>query len=268
MARTKVPLRVGGLAERRSGTSDLKCGGFSNMIGMLKRTFTFTEMETLKDLTTDALSGLDVFILCTTEGPELSDAEVTALRAWVEAGGALIVSAFSNWSPYRHFAAKTVGWLGLETVPHAAFKDQATYILEHVASEAGVAVQSELLMGPFGHVDRFANMGESIFKVLDAALHFGAVPLTRPELEQSKSTLVFYPPSIDRAEGVTGKGRVLVCSNYHWIADEAHWGGGLLAFRNRSEPATFNANRALRPNQALLLNFIAGALAARAGGRS
>ena len=43
--------------------------------------------------------------------------------------------------------------------------------------------------------------------------------------------------------------QVLVCSNYHWMADPSHWMGGTL-FEGANLP--------------LLHNFIAGAVAARA----
>ena len=48
---------------------------------------------------------------------------------------------------------------------------------------------------------------------------------------------------------MTGAGRVLVCSNYHWLADPSHWMGGTL-FEGANLP--------------LLHNFVAGAVAARA----
>ena len=56
---------------------------------------------------------------------------------------------------------------------------------------------------------------------------------------------------------VTGMGRVLVCSNLHWLADHDHWNGGLW----REHPG----------NQVLLLNFLSAAATlphwAREGGR-
>lgn len=75
----------------------------------------------IASLRAELLAPLDVLVLCTTEGPALSQPELAALRSWVEAGGALIVSAFSNWSAYNHFAAQTVSWLGLQTMPLASF---------------------------------------------------------------------------------------------------------------------------------------------------
>ena len=51
------------------------------------------------------------------------------------------------------------------------------------------------------------------------------------------------------AQGVS-KGRVLVCSNFHWLCDRSHWMGG-----------TFG----IWDNQRLLLNFVAGAIADRIG---
>ena len=102
---------------------------------------------------------------------------------------------------------------------------------------------------------RFVNCGETPFHVLDAAFEAGAVQLVVNEgeqrtalLPQRVAKLVFYPPRPTAEGGVTGRGRVLVCSNYHWCADPAHWMGGKL-FEGANLP--------------LLHNFIAGAVAAR-----
>ena len=74
-------------------------------------------------------------------------------------------------------------------------------------------------------------------------------------LHDGVASLLFYPPSTaeegGRDSGVTGRGRVLVCSNYHWLCDASYWNGG--TFSNGED------------QKALLLNFIAGALAARVG---
>ena len=62
---------------------------------------------------------------------------------------------------------------------------------------------------------------------------------------------MFYPPKPRAQGGKTGRGRVLVCSNLHWLCDPSHWMGG--HFTEDSPQAT------------LCLNFVAGAIGARAG---
>lgn len=246
-----LPLRLGSLVSRRSGTSALSGGGFNNMLVALARYFAFEhiEMDTLQE---DTLAPLDILLLCTMEGPPLGADELRALRSWVEGGGSLITSAFSNWSAWNHFAANTVGWLGLETIPHADFDGLREHELINLRSQGSDTDRTyQLLAGPFGQPAHFINMGESNFRVLPDAMQFGAVGLA--------SKLVFYPPRLLSHGGVTGKGRVLVCSNFHWLADPNHWNGGLFNCR----PREVAKHEAERPNQALLLNFVAGAVAAR-----
>jgi len=261
-ARTRrLPLCLGSLVKRRSGSSALSGGGFSALLATLRRHFVFDhrELETLQD---DTLAPLDVLIVCTTEGPALSASELAALRAWVENGGALIASAFANWSAFGHFSAETVAWLGLETIPHTAFLERRTHDLIAPETVRKLSSMRMLLTGPFGKPVKFVNTGESSFRILGDAIRFGAVQLTEHS-EDDLATLVFYPPRSVAHGGVTGKGRVLVCSNYHWLADTGHWNGGLFAYRKRGSQ-DLDPNEALRPNQALFLNFVAGAVAARA----
>lgn len=249
--RARMPLVLGAFGAR-AGQSALSSGGFRAMLDCLGGCFVFdlVELETLDD---EALAPLDALVLCTTEGPPLSLRELTALRAWLERGGALIVSAYSAWSTYGHYATNTVGFLGIETVPHARHLHRRSHVVERNDSTRG------LLDGPFGAVGIFSNCGETRFLakpevfedygasrlVLQAR---GARLLSSPPVEPNSDTLLFYPPS---ERGVTGKGRVLLCSNYHWLADAGYWEGG--TFLNSSD------------NRALLLNFIAGAIANRGG---
>jgi len=215
------------------------------------------EMSSLLD---DTLESLDVLILCTTEGPELSLEEVKMLRLWVESGGALITSAFSNWSAYGHYAQRTVGWLGLHTRPGDTFRPHCFHSLPDVeASDATIDDSLKMLLqGPFGKPGFMVNRGESFFFSHDAHA-YGGMCITKSgesfsPFSSALSSLVFYPPQGAKAGGVTGRGRVLVCSNYHWLSDDDYWDGGL--FTVSSTPGHW-------PNQALLLNFIAGSVAAR-----
>lgn len=112
------------------------------------------------------------------------------------------------------------------------------------------------MAGPYGDVLTLPNLGETPFAVLDAAFtQHGAVQLTsefrgRSLLRTRRATWMFFPPRALEAGGVTGSGRVLVCTNYHWLADRHFWVGGKF-----EEPEG-------RP-KILLLNFVATALAAR-----
>ena len=97
--------------------------------------------------------------------------------------------------------------------------------------------------GPFGAVRELCNVGESLFHTTHLAYERGAVKLTAGGLDFS--TLVYYPPGCE----ASGEGRVLLCSNYHWLCDGRHWMGGF-----------FGSHEGGRR---LLLNLVAGAVAAR-----
>ena len=122
----------------------------------------------------------------------------------------------------------------------------------------------ELTSGPFGAVSLLLNRGECVFELNELASAAGAVQLSHVTLPGSLrllSTLALYPP---QRGGLTGAGRVLACSSLHWLADATHWGGGLW------RPTRFDLPRRLAgiarrdcPNGPLLLNFVAGAVAAR-----
>jgi len=253
-ARTKLPLTVGALHPTRSGLSALSSGSFRNFLLSLDEVFYIDRSDShgqpfceIKILTDASLAPLDLFILCTTEGPPLTADEIAALRRWVEAGGALIVSAFANWSSHSHYARETVGWLGIDSIPDSGFDAPARHNLIRDFAQGHV---SELITGPFGNVDDFANQGESGFTLRQGC---GGVKLTNCIL----TTLVYFPPDTYNATGatretITGKGRVLVIGNYHCLVNPGHWHG------NPAYQFVKGGH-----NESLVRNLIAGALASR-----
>ena len=196
----RLPLRLGSLERSRAGSSALGGGGFSGLLGTLSERFAFEHVE-LSVIDPTALSRLDALLLCTTEGPALTDAELAAVRAWVEAGGALVANAFSNWSAYSHYARSLVGWLGLQPRVRARFERLSHYAVEphgrarapqpyshsHTHTVAGAAGElcaatdaetaSLCGSGPFGPATRFVNLGDTYFDVLDSAFEAGGVQL-------------------------------------------------------------------------------------------
>lgn len=244
-----LPLALGQLCQARTGSSSLRSGGFSELHALLGEHF-HVRHEDLASLTPQGLEGLDALILCTTEGPALSAEEVAALKDWVQAGGALIVSAFSNWSLHGHYAAATVGWLGIRTIPDTAFLPRITHTFKPEAM-AGCEFTAQLCgqASPFATSarDQFVNTGESLFHLTPEAIELGAVKLCEvPTHAQggADTTLAWFPPG----KPLSRKGRVLVCSNYHFLADSNYWNGGTI---RRGD------------NARLVLNFLAGAVAAR-----
>ena len=267
-------LRVGALGPARAGTSSLSSGGFSALLDLLQDEYNcgrdllrVAPDAQLARLDSASLASLDVLILCTTEGPALDADEQATLRAWVARGGALLVSAFSNWSAFEHYAADTVRWLGLETEPHARFLPRLTHTLEPT-TPVDDDTRGPLLNGPYGAVQRLRNVGESLFHIRPEAFERGGVSLVttsgrRNLLHDGLGLWMYYPPARPGRASVAGKGRVLVCSNYHWVADSDHWNGGLLnAPRYGTSPSDPVPDH---DNKALLLNFVASAVAARAG---
>jgi len=94
--RTKLPLTLGCFDEGRGGSSCLGGGGFDELLTTLSHSFKLKLVQS-SQLTPDSLRPLDALLLCTTEGTALAEDELTALQAWVRAGGSLIVSAFAHW---------------------------------------------------------------------------------------------------------------------------------------------------------------------------
>ena len=249
-------LTLGQLGRARTGSSSLRSGGFSELHSLLRDHFTVRH-EDLCTLSPEALRGVDALVLCTTEGPALAPDEVHALQGWVQEGGALIVSAFSNWSRHGHFAAETVGWLGIRTIAGAEFLPRHSHTFRQDVTACAETARLCGASGPFAVAasGQFVNTGESVFCITEEGFAGGAVklcdlhPAAPATLNfmmptEGLTTLCFYPPGSPAAQ----KGRVLVCSNYHWLADACYWNGGTL---QRGD------------NARLLLNFLAGAVAAR-----
>ena len=270
--RYRLPLTFAQLHPRRSGSSSLKSGGFGSMRSSLATRFrslsvgglslsSTLDIIDIMELSDESLRNIHVLLICTTEGPPISDTELAAMRRWVEAGGALIVSAFSNWSRYGHFARNAVGWLGIETEAGAPFGNRALHRINpphderaSAASEAADAYHV-LVRGAFGTVGTVYNIGEQVFHIRPSAFdHHDVRLLTNTyqgvELGQNTGVMAFYPPRDIERGGVTGRGRVLVVSNLHFLADPHHWNGG--CFKEPHNDA-----------EALLLNFVGSALTAR-----
>jgi len=263
-----LPLIVACLCQSRSGTSCFATSeGFTQLRKIIRKNFSSPEESEILQVTEINERTLNrsvhVFILCTTEGPPLSDDELKALQRWVQKdGGALIVSAFSNWSQYEHFAEKTVGWLGVQTIRGCGFLPTTNHkISPYCSSDYTINETSSLIThGPYGPIKVFRNIGDSMVRTTpETFTKYGAVQLvtslgSRNLLAAGKAQLLFYPPSNYQRDNnmivTSGRGRILLCTNYHWLADSSHWDGGTILATGGSQINLF-------------LNFVAGALASR-----
>ncbi len=275
-------LRVGALHFRRSRSSSLNSGGFETLREILMEEFAFGgEFEEFLTLDGPNLSNIDVLVICTTEGPSLNQNEVQNLQRWVDGGGALLISAFSNWSRFNHFASVTVGWLGIRTRRWDPFGQPLEHTIDPMMVDVDVEESSSnkncnkeersrrckekeishlATAGPFGQVKTLTNQGETLFQITNDAYNLGAIPLTKRYgeknlINEQLGHLVFFPPADLDGQERKRHGRILVCSNYHWLCDRDHWNGGFLA------------NEEQNSSKVLLLNFIASAVAARHGQR-
>ncbi|CAB9524774.1 expressed unknown protein [Seminavis robusta] len=194
--RVHMPFIVMGFTPRRCGSSSL-AHNFDSMRSELETHFAF-QLELVDTLPTfteeQQQKQVDMLILCTTEGPGLSDEEQQGLIHFVRNGGTAVVTAFSEHSQHGHFNQKLVDWLGIDVIPHSPFIRRARK--SRLAS---------LPNGPFPSTGQFVNLGETTF-------HSGG----------THHTSMFFP----RGHPRTGLGEVFVVSNYHWIADRHHWHGG------------------------------------------
>lgn len=195
--RVRLPLTVMGFSHQRCRSSSLS-QGFDHMTQALIDNFDFNLqlVDSLPD--EEALRGVDMLVLCTTEGPELTATELQNLMDFVRRGGTAVVSAFSQWSSFGHYNRKLSQWLGVTVDPHAPFLNERATLIPDAP------------MGPWDTLGRFINRGETEFMV---DVGGGS---------REKRTSVYFP----RGHDLTGNGQVFVCSNYHWIADPNHWNRG------------------------------------------
>ena len=85
-SRSKLPLRIASLSRERAGSSSFDQGGFSHMLHMLRACYDvqgtreFGSNLSISSLRDDLLAPLDVLVLCTTEGPALTEQERALTR--------------------------------------------------------------------------------------------------------------------------------------------------------------------------------------------
>jgi len=161
---------------------------------------------TIDELVPCRLDGVDLLVLDTIGGTELSTDEQTALGAWVDGGGTLLLHAWSTLDPTS--AASHLAPFGLE--PLAVQNDGS--ILTHEV----LAVADPVLDGPFGLVETFANRFETHLAGFDDS---DALVLAADDVGP---VLALVPRSPDRL------GRVLVFCNFHAFGDPESWQGGLI----------------------------------------
>jgi hypothetical protein len=239
--RVLLPLTVVGFSPARCGSSSLVIG-FQRMLQELDNNF-HLNLNLVDVLPTgEALAKVDLLLLCTTEGTELTDTEQRGLVHFVRhQGGTAIVSAFGNWSHFGHFNRRLSDWLGVRVMPGANFDfaRRTTFI-------------PGLPLGPWPSGGNFCNVGETEF-TLQPEQHDDAPEGSTGEEEEDEEeevrTSLFFPRGHER----TVAGQVLVCSNFHFLADPDHWMGGLF-----HEPTDANRH--------LLLNLAAHAAAYRKSG--
>jgi hypothetical protein len=186
-----------GFTARRCRSSSFE-HGFHQILAELRSNFDLNLqlVDVLPD--EESLRRVDVLILCTTEGSALTDTEQEGLVNFVRQGGTALVSAFSTWSAFGHYNRKLSDWLGVTVAPGTAFRPP------QLTTVAGAP------SGPWDSQGHLHNMGENEFMVVAEGG------------ERKAYTSAYFP----RGHARTGAGHVLVCSNFHWIADPHHWHGG------------------------------------------
>ena len=208
----RLPLKLFSLGVGRSGGSSLASTTFLEMRETLSDLFEL-EVATPETIVPNALVGVDVAMLCTTEGAALSDEEQNELRRFVtEQGGTAIVSAFSNWSHRQHYNEGLVGWLGVDVQPRAPFGAEGVRhkvkmsppALPEAAVELGLSSEGETVQRDgccaWGDVDTFVNTGETMFSLRDDARGFAmngnpSTPLS----------LVYFPRELGPHDSVEGE---------------------------------------------------------------
>merc|ERR1712100_869314 len=124
----------------------------------------------------------------------LSDEEIDELVRYTEGGGTLLLNVFSQWNLTGTDLNQRLGAaFGVRPVPHGDFGPKCSCpLMTH--SHA-----TDLVPGPFGCSTRWVNVGSTPFHIME-----GAQALT---IQLARN--LHYQPLL-------GKGRVLICSNFHW----------------------------------------------------
>ncbi len=182
----QLPLRLFSLSPGRSGDSSLDTlTTFSEMRATLAELFELT-VVTADRIEPNSLCGVDMVILCTTEGEGLSEEEQTELHRYVYGGGTAIVSAFANWSAHHHYNIALTSWLGVESAEGADFGQVQEYRLEESVPQW---LRCRSVWGCADHM-HFVNTGETPFHLLAGEGTSDGIPLHG---SAGATTLAFFP---------------------------------------------------------------------------
>jgi len=240
--------------------------GFADARRMLSERF---ELDTrgFPVLTDEALSRVHLLILETWSSRALASEEQASMLRFVQGGGCLLMNAFANWSVTdSDYSESLLAPFGLTARPRQRTIHSARTLIcgPSTSDEAAAAANAKvkpawyparaLVRGPFGPVTTVDNKILTSFEVPSEARAEGWLPLGNSGVGAGGCYYAFRPgcrwestlgtdaPSTTRLKS---HGDILVCTNFHWLCDRAHWNGGCLA----SNPSNWN----------MLLNFAAAA---------
>lgn len=237
-------------------------------------------LRTSATLDASLLSGAHVLIANMTCAREpLSAAEQSALIGFVRAGGTAILNAFCNWSANAACNGDIVHWLGVGMQVGFSFGPRVLEKLggsgadedgEEAPNDNGVVGQastsesartpeaSALLRGPFGVPRSWANEGSTDY-ALDPRQLGMASPLEVAQRFELAPHLHFI-----NGRPVVGSGRVLLCSNFHWLVDRRGWHGGSLELSGQNDNAVLLRNLCAVACAPRLVEGVDGRLCAQA----
>ena len=194
----QLPLRLFSLSPARSRGSSLDTlQTFSEMRATLEELFELT-VVTADRIEPASLSGVDMVILCTTEGEGLSEEEQAQLHCYVHAGGTAVVSAFTNWSARHHYNRALYAWLGVDSAEGGQFGQRQEYSLEGAAADW---LRDHSVWGSASCL-QFVNTGETAFQLEAQAEDgqegdHGGIPLHGTA---ERTTLAVFPRQVDRGD--------------------------------------------------------------------
>jgi hypothetical protein len=239
MRRATLKLRVTSFDKPRSDQCSLKFHVYSNFVSELKSLFEAT-LQYVNFITPQILEKTDVLILCGTEGPPLSNEELAAIKSFINRGGTAILNGFSNWSTYQHYNHGIVSWMGINPIIRSYYQQiRDNYILPNV-----------LPPGPYGEITQVPNVGQTDFIITDNGYANGVQPLAKGIAEGTWS-MAFSP----RGSSLSGKGQILVVTNFHIFVNRFAMSGGTYEGGGRPFILNLIADAITHSNHRSMSNF-------------